>query len=184
VRISVIGPSGSGKSTTAALLAQTLGLARIELDEINWQAGWRDLNTHDRPEFIRRVAEAAAGAAWVCDGNYSTVRAALWPRLTHLVWLDFDPIVFMPRVLRRSFMRSLTKRPLWNGNRESWGSWLDPEHPARFAWDSWRSRRAGYETLLAKPEWAHLTVFRLRRPREADAMVAALRAARVRSAIS
>jgi len=175
VRISVIGPSGSGKSTLAARLAAEFGVARIELDAINWQAGWRDLNTHDRPAFIRRVVAAAAGEAWVCDGNYSTVRQALWPRLTHVVWLDFDPIVFMPRVLRRSFVRSLTRRPLWNGNRESWASWLDREHPARFAWDTWRSRRAAYEALLAKPEWSHLEVHRLRHPRETDALIGALK---------
>ncbi len=30
--------------------------------------------------------------------------------------------------------RALTRRELWNGNRESFRNWLDPEHPIRWAW--------------------------------------------------
>ena len=40
MRIAVVGSSGSGKSTLARRLAVELGLTHIELDAINWQAGW------------------------------------------------------------------------------------------------------------------------------------------------
>ena len=89
-----------------------------------------------------------------------------------MVWLDVGPSVFMPRLIVRSLVRSLTKRELWNGNRELWRGWLDPDHPARFTPRTWRDRRRRYEALMAAPEWAHIRFHRLRRPREADALVA------------
>ena len=88
MRIAVVGSSGSGKSTLAKRLAGDLGLPHIELDAINWQAGWKDLNSHDPDEFVRRVAAAVGQDAWVSDGNYGKVRDLVWNRATHLVWLD------------------------------------------------------------------------------------------------
>jgi hypothetical protein len=81
-RISVIGSSGSGKSTVARVIGSVLDLPVIELDAINWQVGWRDLNTHDPEEFIRRVQAAMAAPAWVVDGNYSGVQ----PRVLRRAW--------------------------------------------------------------------------------------------------
>ncbi len=176
MRIVVIGSSGSGKTTLARRLGAQLGLAFIELDAINWQAGWRDLNTHDPDEFVRRATAAAAGETWAVDGNYGLVRPALWARATHLIWLDYSRAVIMPRVIRRSLARALDGQELWpgTGNRERFADWLSPEHPIRWAWDTYRRRRAQYEALLAAPEYAHLDVRRLRHPREADRLLADL----------
>jgi len=178
MRIVVVGSSGSGKTTLARKLGAELGLAFVELDAINWQAGWRDLNTHDPDDFIRRTAEATTGDAWVADGNYGLVRPVLWGRATHLVWLDYSRAVIMPRVIRRSVARALDGQELWpgTGNRERIADWLSREHPIRWAWDTHRHRRSHFETLLAGPDWAHLDVRRLRHPREAEGLTAALKA--------
>jgi adenylate kinase family enzyme len=69
MRIVVVGTSGAGKTTLARRIASRLELPHIELDAINWQAGWRDLTRHDPQEFVRRVTEAIRGEAWVADGN-------------------------------------------------------------------------------------------------------------------
>jgi len=45
MRIAVIGTSGAGKTTLARRIAGRLKLPHVELDAINWQAGWRDLNS-------------------------------------------------------------------------------------------------------------------------------------------
>ena len=58
MRITINGSSGSGKSTLAQRLAKEFGLKHIELDAINWQPGWIDLNSTDRPEFLRRTQAA------------------------------------------------------------------------------------------------------------------------------
>ena len=173
MRIAVVGSSGSGKSTLAKRLAGDLGLPHIELDAINWQAGWKDLNSHDPDEFVRRVAAAVGQDAWVSDGNYGKVRDLVWNRATHLVWLDYERSVIMPRVIRRSIARAFDRTELWpgTGNREDWRMWFSKEHPIRWAWDTWARRRAEYEGRIADTRFSHLQVHRLRHPREADGLV-------------
>ncbi|HEY1836322.1 MAG TPA: hypothetical protein VGG36_01590 [Rhizomicrobium sp.] len=174
MRLMVVGTSGAGKSTFASEFAKRSGCAHIELDAINWQPGWRDLQTHDPEEFKRRTAEAAAMEAWVCDGNYTIVRPYVLPRATHLVWLDYSRPVIMRRVIWRSISRAISRRELYNGNREEARQWLGKDHPIRWAWDTFHRRRAEYEALLATPHCAHLKVFRLGRPWEASEAMALL----------
>ncbi len=177
MRIVVTGTSGAGKTTLARLLAAQLALPHIELDAINWQAGWRDLVRHDPPEFVRRVTEAAQAERWVADGNYGPARDMLWRRATHLVWLDYDRPVIMRRVIARSLYRVVMRTELWpgTGNRERWRFLLQASHPIRWAWSTWRHRRIETERRLAQPEFAHLVVMRLRRPREARDVLEAFR---------
>jgi len=178
VRVAVFGTSGSGKSTFARRLADLAGVPHLELDAINWQAGWRDLNSHDPAEFRRRVAEAVAQESWVSDGNYSKVRDLVLARATHLVWLDYSRPQTIRRVVWRSFRRALTQQELWpgTGNREEFRRWLDREHPIRWAWDTYHDRRAVYAALFDDAATAHLVKHRLRRPREADPLMQALAA--------
>ena len=174
MRIAVVGTSGSGKTTLGKQLSQALNFPFVELDAINWQANWRDLITHDRDEFIRRVDAATRGEHWVSDGNYKTTRSIVWGRATHLVWLDYQRYIIMRRVIGRSVARAWDQRELWAGNRERWMTWLDPEHPIRWAWSTWKDLRAQYEGTLQERDYAHLTVLRLRHPREASSVAARL----------
>jgi adenylate kinase family enzyme len=173
MRVSVIGTSGSGKTTFADALARRLGARHIDLDAINWQADWKDLNVHDPDEFRRRVAEAAAAATWVSCGNYSKVRDILLGRATHLVWLDYPKPLVMARVLKRSFSRAWTGDELWpgTGNREQFSRWLDKGHPIRWAWDTYADRRARYAAMMHDPALAHLERVRVTRPWEAAALI-------------
>ena len=176
MRIAVVGTSGSGKTTLGRQLSQTLNLPFIELDGINWQANWQDLITYDRDEFIRRVDAATSGERWVTDGNYKTTRAIVWGRATHLIWLDYERHVIMRRVIGRSVARAWDQRELWAGNRERWTAWFDKDHPIRWAWSTWKDLRAQYEALIEDDAYAHLTVLRLRHPREASGVAARLTA--------
>jgi adenylate kinase family enzyme len=182
MRVAVLGTSGCGKSTFAWRLAGMIGAPHIELDAINWQAGWRDLNTHDPQEFARRVAGAVAADAWVSDGNYGKVQSLILARATHLVWLDYPRSVITARVLRRSFVRALTRQELWpgTGNREEFGRWLSREHPIRWAWDTFDDRRRRFEALFEDSPAAHTARYRLRHPSEAEPLIHELRAAAAR----
>ena len=171
MRIVVVGTSGSGKTTLAKALAAQLALPYIELDALNWQAGWRDLVRNDPDEFVRRVTLAVAVDAWVVDGNYGLVREFIWRRATHLVWLDYDRAVVMYRVIRRSLVRAMLRTELWAGNRERWLHMLRPSHPIRWAWSTWARRRREYEERIGLSDYAHLVVLRLRRPREAEKLL-------------
>lgn len=167
MRIVVIGTSGAGKTTFARAVAARLRLPHIELDAINWQANWHDLIRHDPREFLRRVAEATRPDSWVVDGNYRRARDIVWRRATHLVWLDYERPVIMARVIRRSLLRAVLRTELWAGNRERWSHLLQPSHPIRWAWNTWEDQRRETEDCLARPEYAHCVVLRLRRPAEA-----------------
>ena len=183
-RIVVIGTSGAGKTTLARKIAERLGLPHIELDAINWQPGWRDLDRHDQPEFVRRVSEAIQAERWVADGNYGSVRDMLWRRATHLVWLDYERPVIMVRVIARSVYRAALGGELWagTGNREHWHDFIRPSHPIRWAWSTWRQRRRETEERLGRSEFAHLVKFRLRRPAEADRVLIRLQSGGAASA--
>ncbi len=171
MRIVVVGTSGAGKTTLARRIAALLVLPHIELDAINWQPGWRDLTRHDPEEFVRRVNEAIQAEAWVVDGNYGPVRDSIWPRATHLVWLDYERPVIMARVISRTFCRALLRTELWAGNRERWRRMLRPSHPIRWAWNTWARRRRETAERLTQRECAHLVVLRLRRPGEVSRAV-------------
>jgi adenylate kinase family enzyme len=168
MRITVVGTSGSGKTTLARELSAKLGVPFIEIDALNWQAGWRDLNTHDPEELQRRIEVATRGERWVIDGNYGKEAALIRDRATHFVWLDYDRSIVMRRVITRSFARAVSRRELWEGtgNVERFSHWLKPDHPIPWAWRTWARRRAQYEAF-ARDAPAHLTVIRLKHPREA-----------------
>ena len=180
MRIAILGTSGSGKTTLSRVIAGRLGLRGIELDAINWRSGWRDLNSDDPAEFERLVSEAIAAEAWVCDGNYSRVRDRILYRATDVVWLDYPRSVVMRRVIVRSFDRAVSGRELWpgTGNTETFSRWLSPDHPIRWAWDTYADRRARYEALFADPRLGGRNRYRLRRPSEAGPLMESLAARR------
>jgi adenylate kinase family enzyme len=168
-RVLVVGTSGAGKTALAARLARRLGGAHIELDEFKHGPDWTERSAE---EMRARTAAAVDGVdVWVADGNYIEVRDVLWPRATTLVWLDYSRSRVMSRVVRRSIARAVTRRELWNGNRSDWRRWGDPDHPIRWAWRTHAAKREEYEHISALPEWSHLEVVRLRRPREVKALL-------------
>jgi adenylate kinase family enzyme len=178
MRIVVVGSSGSGKSTLARALSRALGLPHTELDALNWQPGWRDLAKHEPDEFFRRIAEAAAGEAWVMDGNYTKSKDAHWPRATCFVWLDPPRATVMRQVIWRSFSRAVTKRELWpgSGNKELFRKWLEREHPIRWAWDNYALIRDRYADWFADGTYEGRPVYRVTNRRESRDLIATLAA--------
>ena len=177
MRLVVVGTSGSGKTTLAKAVSAALGVLRIELDAVNFQPGWREIATQDPDEFVRRVGAAAAGEAWVVDGNYSAARAVLWPRATAFIWIDYERPVVMRRVIWRSLNRAVSRQELWpgTGNRENVRRWFDAGHPIRWAWDHWAENRQRYAEVFAGGAFEGRPVHRLGRPGEAGPLVARLK---------
>ena len=164
-RIVVIGTSGSGKTTTARQLAQRLGRPHVELDALHWEPNWTEAPLD---VFRARVIEALKDDAWVVDGNYSKVRDIVWSRADTVVWLDYSLPVILWRLVWRTLRRSLLREELWSGNRESLRmSLFSRESIVLWALQTYRRRRREYPVLLARPEYAHLTVLHLRSPRAA-----------------
>ena len=160
-RIIVCGISGSGKTTLAGKLAARLDLPRHELDALHHGPGWVK-----RPEFEADVEEFSRGERWVTEDQYHRFLGdLLWQRADTVVWLDLPRRTVMWRVVRRSLGRAITRRELWNGNREDWSSWLEPDHPIRWAWTHHRHRRAQTADLVTR--YPEVTVIRLRTARAA-----------------
>lgn len=169
-RIYVVGNSGSGKSTFARDLAARRRVPHVELDAMFHQPGWTELADD---EFQRRVREAVAADGWVVDGNYALVRPIVLERATTVVWLDFSRPVVMRRVIGRSVSRAITRRELWNGNRERARFWFRRDHPMRWAWSQHHRKRVEYQARFASAECAHLEIVRLRVPPDAARWLAA-----------
>jgi adenylate kinase family enzyme len=178
MRLIVVGCSGSGKTTMGRRLAEALGVPHTELDALNWDPGWRDLSKADPGEFRRRIAEVAAGDAWVMDGNYTKARDVHWARATAFVWMDPPLHVVMRQVTWRSFSRAATKRELWpgTGNKELFRRWLGKDHPIRWAWDNRPMIRRRYEEWFAGGVYEGRPVWRVTNAREARRLVADLAA--------
>ncbi|HVF19262.1 MAG TPA: AAA family ATPase [Mycobacteriales bacterium] len=162
-RVVVVGVSGSGKTTLSRALAARLGAPHVELDALWHDEGW---TSPTRPEFVERVRAATAGDAWVVDGNYAEARPVIWARATHVVWLDYPRWLGLQRVLRRTAVRVVTRRPLWNGNRERLRTVLSAEHPIRWGWNKHPHYRARYAEMYADPAYSHVVKVRLRGPAE------------------
>jgi adenylate kinase family enzyme len=168
-RIAVIGNSGAGKSTLARALSTRLKIAHIELDALNWGPGWKALSIEEPDQWSRVVADAIGGEAWITDGNYS--RGALpqiLPRATDVVWLDYRRSLIIARVVRRSFVRAISRQELWpgTGNHETFRQWLQKDHPIRWTWDTYRDANARREGHFSNPALAHVRKHRLASPKE------------------
>ena len=166
-RIVVLGSSGSGKSVLARELAARLGATHAEFDALRFAEDWVEVPDE---VFTERTAAATERDAWVADGNYS--RAAhnpRWERAQTVVWLDYPFLVCGWRLLRRTVLRAVRREELWHGNRETFRhSFAGKDSIMLWFLRTFRRRRRQYEAAMADPANAHLTLVRLRSPREAE----------------
>jgi len=169
-RVAVIASaSGCGKTTFGRALASALDVPFVELDAIHWQAGWTEL---DAGELRRRVEPVVARDAWVIDGSYrGKLGDLVLEAADTVVWLDLPRRIWLPRLVRRTLRRALTREELWNGNRESLRNALVGfDSLFRYALANERPRRHRYPRELAR-----YRVARLRSPAEVEAFLRSAR---------
>ena len=159
-RIIVVGTTGVGKTTLAQELSSRLGYPHIELDAMYWGPNWTPAPTD---LFRECVAQALSAEAWIADGNYRKARDVIWARADTLVWLDYALPAIMWQLMRRALKRIVAREELWGGNRETWrGQFLSRDSLFLWALTSHPRHSREYPILLAQPEYAHLSVIRLR----------------------
>ena len=163
-RIVVFGTTGSGKSTLAKAIGSRLGIPYFEMDALHWNPGWVGTPV---PEFRRKVEAATQGEAWVTEGQYSQVRDIYLRRADTAVWLDYSFALVFYRLLRRTLSRIIDRKPVCNGNYETWrNAFLDRESILLYAFRGhWRKRRE-YPELWR--EYPHLQVLHFRSPHQTE----------------
>jgi adenylate kinase family enzyme len=123
-RVLVAGSPGAGKTTLARALAARLDLPYTEMDGLFHGPGWVP-----RPEFESDVDALLATGRWVTEYQYRAVQPRLLATADAVVWLDHPWPLVAGRLLRRTLGRALTRRELYNGNRERVRNWLRGSHP-------------------------------------------------------
>jgi adenylate kinase family enzyme len=169
----VLGISGAGKSTLARALAQARAVPHVELDALYWGPQWTPT---EQPVLRERAAAAVRAAAWVVDGNYSSLRDIVWPRATTLVWLNYPFRVVLWRVFLRCIRRIALREVLWHGNRESFTrTFCSRESILWWVVTAYHRRQREFAQLKASGAFPHLTWIELRRPAQAKALLDAVR---------
>ena len=173
LRVVVIGTSGAGKTTFAANLAKALNLRHTELDELHWGPNWKPAPT---PQFVNAAGRAAEAQNWVMDGNYSVVREQVWPRATHIVWLNYGRWTVFSRVLWRTTRRAALGTPLYHGNRESWRSaFFSSDSILLWSWQTFAKNRRKYRDLRASAQFPQLQWLEFKTPQQAQEWLDSLR---------
>lgn len=169
-RVRVLGVSGSGKTTLARALAARLGVPHLELDSVNHLAGWQQSSDEEWAGALDAFVAGAPGG-WVVDGSYSSRAQQALDGVDTVVWLDLPRRTVMARVMRRTAVRMLTRRELWNGNREDWRNLLSREPEDNILLWTWT--RHAVVRRRNEPEWERhrdgdhgVRWVRLRSPRE------------------
>ena len=166
-RVLVAGVSGSGKTTLSGRIGAEWSLRHIEIDALFHGPNWTP-----RPEFLDDVRAFAADDRWITEWQYTSkgTDEILAPRAQLVLWLDYPYRVVRGRLIRRTLARGILRRELWNGNREK-GPWnllnRDPEENI-LAWQRATLHKWAERFPELQERFPHLTVVRLRHPREAE----------------
>jgi adenylate kinase family enzyme len=156
MRISVVGGSCSGKTTLSRRLAQRLGITHIELDALHHGPNWDEAPAELLQERVRE-ALAQAPHGWVVDGNYhGKIGRLVLDQADLVVFLDLQYGTVLRRSLWRTLSRSVMRRELWNGNRETFANALSKDSIVLWVIRTHRPLRAKMAERLAGRNVVHL----------------------------
>lgn len=174
-RIVTVGTTGAGKTTVGKRVAAILHLPYIELDSLYWGPEWQP----KEEAFQQAVTRAVSGSRWLIDGNYSRVRDIIWPRATHIIWLNYSFPRVMYQLTRRTLMRATTGEELYSGNREDLARALfSRESILLWAIRTFHRRRRQYREAVRSGNYAHLEFIELGGPADTEAFLHRLERAR------
>lgn len=170
-RILLYGVTGSGKSTAAVEVGARLGLpVHLADEEFGWLPGWVQ---RPAPEMRALAAAAASEPEWVFDTAYGTFRDLVEPHADVVIGLDYPRWISLGRLLRRTVIRAVDRRPICNGNVETPRQAFSRDSIIVWHFRSFARKRATMRAWAARAEGP--PVLLVRRPRDFDQLVNALR---------
>jgi adenylate kinase family enzyme len=167
-RILVYGVTGSGKSTAAMRIGGATGLPVHLADELTWLPGWEPVDPETQRE---RFAAITATDAWVLDTAYSSWSDLVLGRCELVVGLDYPRWRSLGRLLRRTVIRIVDRRPVCNGNVETVRSALSRDSIIVWHFHSFARKRA---RLQAWADSTDVSVLRFRRPADLERWIRGL----------
>ena len=132
----------------------------------------------ERPkdEFKDLDGRAAAGHAWVFDGNYSRTREIVWGRVTAIVWLNYSFTRTFYRSLNRTTRRVFSGEELFSGNRETFKqSFMSRDSILLWFLSDYHRQRREYTNLLGEERLSGKEIFIFRHPKQAQKFLQAIR---------
>lgn len=168
-RILVYGVTGAGKSSVALRIADRTGLVCHLADELSWEPGWVPV---PQDEQRRRSAAIVANESWVLDTAYGAWLDVVLPRTELVVGLDYPRWFSLQRLIRRSVVRGLNKKPICNGNTESLRALFGPDSIIGWHFRSFGRKRRRMRSWALATEGPRVLLFT--RPRELDRWIGTL----------
>ncbi|MBK8445923.1 MAG: adenylate kinase [Micropruina sp.] len=169
-RVLLHGVTGSGKSTAAVAIGARLGLpVHLADEEFGWLPGWVQ-----RPadEVRALAAVSAAEPAWVFDTAYGSFRDLVEPRAEVVIGLDYPRWISLGRLLKRTSIRVIDRRPICNGNVETLRQMFSPDSIIVWHFRSFTRKRATMRTWAARTEGPPVMLVKC--PRELERLLSAL----------
>lgn len=166
-RVLIAGVTGSGKTTLARRVAGLWDLRHVEIDGLFHGENWTP-----RPSFLDDVRAFASTDRWVTEWQYTSkgTDEILAPRAQVVLWLDYPYRVVRTRLLRRTIGRSILRTRMWNGNVEKpiWRMFSGGPEENIIAWQTNTLHKWTERMPDVTREHTHLTIVRLRHPRETE----------------
>jgi adenylate kinase family enzyme len=161
-RILVYGVTGSGKTTIASQIAERTGIRWHSVDDLTWDPGWIAVPVAEQR---RRIAAICAGERWILDTAYGAWRDDVLARTELIVALDYPRWLSLSRLVRRTVRRSIDRKPICNGNTESFRQAFSRNSIIGWHFKSFARKRARMRAWAA--DAAGPKVVRLTSPRAA-----------------
>ncbi|KAK6347681.1 hypothetical protein TWF718_005520 [Orbilia javanica] len=109
-------------STLSRQLSKILNIPYVPLDEVFWEPNWSAPSNEEFQSRIDVLLGKYRDTGWIIDGNYSRrMGEAVKNERTDCIWLDPPLLLYLPRLIYRTFLRLLGIEPnCAPGCNESW----------------------------------------------------------------
>lgn len=170
-RILVYGVTGAGKTVAARRIAARSALPLVLVDELTWQPGWVPVAEVTQRELFTTVA---AEDRWVLDSAYGAWLDVVLPRAELVVALDYPRWFSLQRLMRRTVIRSIDKKPVCNGNTESLRGILGEDSIIRWHFRSFTRKRRRMRQWAAADDGPAVLLFS--RPKDLERWISRIEA--------